>query len=96
MNKIRAHLKLYGGINKRKTPFRNGYRPLFKVQGCGLVSGMIDLLDHEEFFPGEEGVVEIRFLNAMTAKGDIIYFYESIEPLGECLALEVLSAGDAK
>ena len=92
MNKIKAKIKLYSGINKRKTPFTNGYRPLFDVLEETQISGMITLLDREEFRPGDEGVVEIKFLHANCIKGTQFLFYESEEPLGEGVVLEVLAS----
>jgi translation elongation factor EF-Tu-like GTPase len=95
MKKILARLKLYSGINKRKTAFVDGYRPLFDIEGHGLTSGMITLLDRKEFMPGDEGVVEVKFLDAGIVEGAKFHFYEAVEPLGECLVLEVLDIGTA-
>ena len=89
MKKILANLKLYIGKNKRKTAFSDGYRPLFNIEGYGLRSGMITLFDRKEFLPGDEAVVEIKFLDAEVAEGDKLYFYEAVEPLGECSILQV-------
>ncbi|NJA04535.1 hypothetical protein HC024_02090 [Methylococcaceae bacterium WWC4] len=83
-------MKLYSGINKRKTPFIDGYRPLFDIEGHGRTSGMINLLDRDEFLPGDDGIVEIKFLDADIAIGHKLYFYEAIEPLGECTVLQIL------
>lgn len=91
MIKIRAKIKLYSGISKRKTPFTNGYRPLFDVLEETKTSGMITLLDREKFHPGDEGVVEIKFLDADCVEGTQFLFYESKEPLGEGIVLEVLA-----
>ena len=91
MIKVRAKIKLYSGINKRTTPFTNGYRPLFNVLEETKTSGMIALLDREEFHPGDEGVVEIKFLNADCIEGTQFLFYEGEEPLGEGVVLDVLS-----
>jgi translation elongation factor EF-Tu-like GTPase len=90
MKKILANLKLYSGNNKRKTAFFDGYRPLFDIEGHGLKSGMITLFDRKEFLPGDEGVVEIKFLDADVAEGDKLYFFEAVEPLGECSILQVV------
>ncbi|MBL7249127.1 hypothetical protein [Alloalcanivorax marinus] len=83
MVKVRAKIKLYSGGGKRKTPFKSGYRPLFNVLEKTLVSGMITLLDREDFKPGDEGVVEINFLEADCSEGTRFFFYEGVEPLGE-------------
>lgn len=90
MVRVIAKIKLYSGKNKRKTPFKNGYRPLFDVLDETKISGMITLLDREEFSPGDEGIVEIKFLNADCSDGTRFYFYESIEPLGEGSVIDVL------
>lgn len=95
MKKILANLKLYEGNSKRKTPFVDGYRPLFGVRGNGLTSGMITLLDREKFFPGDEGTVEIKFLHADITVRDKILFYEAVEPLGECEVLQILDVDAA-
>lgn len=90
MIRVRAKIKLYSGENKRQTSFRNGYRPLFNVLMGGKTSGMISLLDRQEFKPGEEGVVEIKFLQADCSEGTHFQFYESIEALGEGSIIEIL------
>ncbi|WP_157572147.1 hypothetical protein [Hydrogenophaga taeniospiralis] len=95
MKKILARLKLYSGANKRKTAFVTGYRPLFDIEGYGFTSGMIALLDRKEFMPGDEGVVEVKFLDVGVVEGAKLYFYEAVEPLGECLVLQVLDIGSA-
>lgn len=91
MNQVKAKIKLYSGIGKRQTPFTNGYRPLFDVIAETKTSGMITLLDREEFRPGEEGVVEIKFLQANCIEGTHFFFFEGKEPLGEGVVLEVLT-----
>ena len=90
MVRIRAHIKLYMGAGKRKTPFTSGYRPLFDVLGETKTSGMITLLDREGFEPGDEGIVEIKFVEANCVVGTRFTFYESVEPLGDGVVLEVL------
>ena len=90
MVRVRANIKLYSGQNKRKTPFSNGYRPLFDVLEGTKTSGMITLLDRETFNPGDEGVVEIKFLEANCSEGMRFHFYESVEALGEGIVVEIL------
>jgi len=95
MIKVTAKLKLYKGINKRKTPFTNGYRPLFAFIEKKLTSGQIKLTDKEEIFPGEQGVVEITFLNETFlgknfGVGQRFTFYESKEALGEGEILSII------
>lgn len=89
-------MKLYSGTNKRKTPFFDGYRPLFDIEGHGLTSGMINLLDRKEFSPGDNGIVEIKFLDADIVVGDKLYFYEAIEPLGECTVLQIFEPPETR
>jgi len=90
MVKIKAKIKLYADVGKRKIPFKNGYRPLFDVLDDTRVSGMIILLDRDEFKPGEKGIVEIKFIEAKISNDTSFYFYESEEPLGEGIVLEIL------
>lgn len=92
---IRAKIKLYTGENKRKTSFNTGYRPLFQFVEDMKTSGQITLLNQEKFIPGEEGVVEISFINKEYLGQDFrvgksFKFYESKEPLGEGEIMEVL------
>lgn len=90
MIRVKAKIKLYSGYGKRKTPFSNGYRPLFDLLEDTKVSGMITLLDRNEFQPGEEGVVEIKFLEANCTEGKKFHFYESKDPLGEGIVIDIL------
>lgn len=90
MIRVKAKIKLYSGDGKRKTPFSNGYRPLFDLMKDTKVSGMITLLDRNEFQPGEEGVVEIKFLEANCTEGTTFHFYESKDPLGEGTVIDIL------
>ena len=94
MIKIKARIKLFEGTNKRQTPFTSGYRPLFRFVEKTMTSGQISLLDKDKFMPGEEGIVEIAFLNKEFLGGDfrvgrLFNFYESKEPLGEGEILEI-------
>lgn len=63
MIKIKAKIRLYKCDFCRKTPFSSGYRPLFNFVKEMKTSGQITLLDREEFLPGDEGNVQITFLN---------------------------------
>ncbi len=92
MVRVKAQIRLYAGVGKRKTPFASGYRPLFDVLEETKTSGMITLLDRESFEPGDEGTVEIKFIKANCDKGTRFNFYESVEPLGEGVVLELLDA----
>jgi len=72
----------------RKTPFTNGYRPLFNFKSEIKTSGQIALIDRKEFNPGDEGIVEIAFLNKDYLGIDFgigtkFTFGEGGEPLGE-------------
>ena len=90
MIKLRARLKLYKGDAKRKTAFISGYRPLFDVLSDTLTSGMITLLDRTEMQPGDEAVVEIKLLEGNCSEGEKFHFFESSEPLGEVVVLDIL------
>lgn len=61
MIRVQATIRLY--VNRRKTPFKTGYRPLFTFIDEMMTSGHITLLDRIDFFPGDEGVVEIAYLH---------------------------------
>ncbi|MGF7076237.1 translation elongation factor EF-Tu-like GTPase [Mucilaginibacter sp. 3215] len=63
MIKVKASIKLYEGENVRKTPFTTGYRPLFNFITDVKTSGQISLIKHDKFFPGEQGSVDIEFIN---------------------------------
>ncbi|WP_162418445.1 hypothetical protein [Cyclobacterium roseum] len=93
MVKIKAHIKLYE--NGRKTPFTSGYRPLFNFVKEMKTSGRIDLIDREQFCPGEEGEVEILFLNKVYLGNDFdigktFLFGEGTFTLGEGTVEEIL------
>lgn len=95
MIKVKAKIKLFEGENKRKTSFNTGYRPLFDFIKETKTSGQITLIDRKLFKPGEEGIVEIAFLNKEYlgedfGMGTSFKFYESEEPLGEGEILEIL------
>ena len=94
MVRVKARIKLFEGTNKRQTPFTSGYRPLFKFIEETMTSGQISLINQKQFSPGEEGIVEIAFLNKGLLGGDFrigkrFNFYESEEPLGEGEILEI-------
>jgi translation elongation factor EF-Tu-like GTPase len=93
MVKIRAHIRLYE--NGRKTPFYSGYRPLFNFTENMKTSGKIDLIGRDKFHPGDEGEVEITFLNrdylGIDFKiGKTFLFGEGVDPLGEGTVKEIL------
>ena len=91
--RIKAAIKLYS--DGRKTPFHNGYRPLFDFIKETKTSGQITLLDRGAFYPGDEGIVEIAFLHRK-ALGDNFFagtkftFGEGRKHLGEGKILEIL------
>jgi elongation factor Tu len=93
MVKIKAHIKLYKDY--RQTPFSSGYRPLFDFIEEMKTSGRIDLTDRERFCPGEEGEVEIVFLNGdylgdNFGVGIMFFLWEGSVPLGEGTVKEIL------
>lgn len=58
-------------------------------------SGRIDLIDREQFYPGEEGEVEIIFLNRDYLGGDFdigktFLFGEGADYLGEGVVKRIL------
>lgn len=95
MIKIKARIRLFKGDLGRRTPFTNGYRPLFNFIKGMKTSGQIILKDRQEFLPGDEGIVEIEFLNKEYLgdefkKGKEFTFDEGIDILGNGQVLEIL------
>lgn len=89
MLKIKAKICLYES-NGRKTPFKSGYRPLFDINNTKH-SGMIDLINKKEFFPGEEDIVFISFINLIDLNvDDVLFFSEGLANLGEAIVLEIV------
>lgn len=92
MVKIKANIKLYK--NGRNTAFQSGYRPLFNFIEEMKTSGKIELIDKEEFFPGQEGKVYITFINKKYLGNDFnigkqFFFGEGAEFLGEGVVDEI-------
>ncbi|MCB9235044.1 MAG: hypothetical protein H6581_25545 [Bacteroidia bacterium] len=90
-----AQIKLYKGPLKRSTSFADGYRPLFQFESGKKTSGQISLRGEKEIEPGQEAVVEIRFLKreflgSDFGPGKLFEFFESREPLGKELFLKLL------
>ena len=88
MIKVKALIKLYKGENVRKTPFITGYRPLFNFIDEMRKSGQILLINNSKFFPGEQGFVDIEFINneymgSNFGIGTKFTFGEGGVPLGE-------------
>lgn len=90
MKTIHAKIKLYSGTGKRKTPFFSGYRPLFDLLSNTMISGAINFLDRKFLEPGSTAVVEITFLTPKSFIKDSFFFYESNEPLGEGVILNLV------
>ena len=95
MVQIISKIKLFSTTRGRKTSFKNGYRPMFNFITETKTSGQITLIDREDFYPGEEGIVKILFLNKKYlgfgfGKGTVFTFQEGKELLGEGEVLEVL------
>ncbi len=95
---IKARIKLYE--HRRKVPFGDGYHPLFNFVSETKHGGAIHLVDREEFFPGDEGLVEVWFPFDDLGKGVIIVgkhftFDEgSTVPIGEGVIEEILEGDD--
>jgi GTPase len=91
---IKAYIKLYR--NGRKSPFSSGYRPVFKFIQETATSGLIELIDREDFAPDDEGVVKITFLYREYlgndfAEGKKFTFGEGRSVLGEGVVIEILN-----
>jgi translation elongation factor EF-Tu-like GTPase len=92
MFKIKARIYLYQ-YNARKTPFKSGYRPLFNLDDQTKVSGKIDLIDGDFFYPGTQGEVLVTFLNHNELKiSSIFSFDEGLKILGEGEILEIIES----
>jgi elongation factor Tu len=87
-----SHLKMIAPIklneNGRKTPFYTGYRLLFNFINNMKTSGQINLIHQDQFNPGEDGAVEITFLNQNYLGEDFevgktFFFGAGMAPLGE-------------
>lgn len=96
MISVRAIIKLYKGDLYRKTPFVNGYKPLFNFVNEMKKSGKITLLNKNEFKPGEEDEVKITFLDANYLGSDFgtgksFTFSEGTHILGEGRVLSVIN-----
>ena len=91
--KINANLFLYK--EGRKTPFTNGYRPLFNIGGKRY-SGSIQITNKDQVFPGEKSLVTINFFtdfNLDIQKGAVILFGELPDmELGEIEVLNVIDS----
>ena len=95
MVSVRAIIKLYEGKDYRKTPFNDGYKPLFNFVSDMKKSGKITLLNKDEFKPGDEGEVNITFLDHKYlgpdfGNGKEFTFSEGTHTLGEGKVLEVI------
>lgn len=95
MFKVKAKIKLYKIDGGRTTPFLNGYRPLFNFIPGMKKSGQISLNDRKEFFPGQEGIVEITFINKdflgeNFGEGSKFIFGEGLQTLGEGEIKEII------
>jgi translation elongation factor EF-Tu-like GTPase len=95
MIRVIASIKLYGSGASRSTPFTSGYRPLFNFIDEMKTSGQITLTDRKEFFPGDEGEVEIafvteKFLGESFGIGTRFTFGEGHIPLGEGVINEII------
>lgn len=95
MIRIKAIITLYKSEYGRKTPFINGYRPLFNFIEKMKTSGQITLIDRTTFYPGDEGLVEIAFLNDdylgdSFSVGTKFTFDEGRNTLGEGEVKEIL------
>ena len=81
----------------RKTPLLTGFRPTFQFIPQTYTSGSIQLLDREEFHPGESGSVEIWFsvpesLGDDFRAGKRFTFGEGPHVLGDGVVEEILDS----
>jgi translation elongation factor EF-Tu-like GTPase len=88
MLKVKASITLYKGENNRQTAFKSGYRPLFNFIEEMKKSGLISIIEKDQFYPGETNLVDILFLNDDYLGNDFgigsrFTFGEGGSPLGE-------------
>lgn len=94
---IIAKIELFAGEYMRKTPFVSGYRPVFDFVGARTkISGKIDLLDMNLFYPGSSAKVQISFNKDMISDshfkiGETFTFGEGVLPLGKGEIINVLN-----
>ncbi|WP_306353300.1 hypothetical protein [Flavobacterium sp. '19STA2R22 D10 B1'] len=94
MLKIKAKIYLYQ-YKARKTPFNSGYRPLFNFENDIKISGNIELINTDLFYPGLQDEVFITFISDSVSKNDIkldtiFSFDEGLNILGEGQVVEVI------
>lgn len=97
MVKVKADIELFktseGG---RKTPFINGYRPLFDFSGARtLTSGKIDVIERDGLSPGETGKVIITFIKGIIDDshfkvGERFSFGEGVNLTGQGTIIEII------
>lgn len=97
MIKIEAKIIVYKRDTGRKTPFKNGYRPLFNFLNNVKTSGQISLLDRDHFYPGDEAIVVVSFLNkeflgSDFKKGKKFTFDEGAQTIGEGEILRIIES----
>ncbi len=93
---VKAKISLFKGSAYRKTPFTDGYKPLFNFVENMKKSGKISLINKKEFAPGEEAEVEITFLDknylgSDFGKGKEFTFGEGQHIFGEGKIIKVLN-----
>ena len=93
MINVIAEIKLFNAI--RKTPFTTGYRPLINFIADMKKSGKITLINKEKFSPGEQGLVQISFIDENYlgkdfGKGKNFTFGEGASILGEGKIIDIV------
>lgn len=95
---IKARIRLY--TQPRTIPFGDGYYPMFNFVPETKHGGRIHLLDRDEFFPGDEGLVEVWFPidevpSEDFAVGKKFTFHEGSDvPIGEGIIKEILKGNN--
>lgn len=63
---VLSKIELFSGDKMRKTAFVSGYRPLFDFLGANIkISGSIDLINGDEFKPGNKDIVRLTYLRGI-------------------------------
>ena len=97
MIKIRAEIELFKSSDGgRRTPFRNGYRPIFDFSGARTkMSGRIDVIERDGLNPGEAGTAIVTFIKGMIDDshfkvGEQFLFGEGVSLTGQGTIIEIV------
>lgn len=92
---VKARIKLYKNKDGRQTAFTDGYRPLFNFVPEMKTSGLINIIESDNIYPGDQAIVYITFINSdylgnNFGKGTTFTFSEGTDPIGDGEILEII------